>query len=58
MHAEVIDEPELFGGRGRHIDPRFGFGNYGPADLGTQAAPRAIRVGLIGPVEQLDGLRA
>ena len=59
MQAEVIDEPELeFGGRGRHIDPRFGIGNYGPADLGTQGAPRAIRVGLIGPAEQLDGLRS
>jgi hypothetical protein len=58
MRAEVIDEPELeFGGRGRHIDPRFGISNYGPADLGTQGAPRAIRVGLIGPADQLDGLR-
>ena len=58
MRAEVIDEPELeFGGRGRHIDPRFGIGNYGPADLGTQDAPRAIRVGLVGPADQLDGLR-
>jgi hypothetical protein len=59
MQAEVIDEPELeFGGRGRHIDPRFGIGNYGPADLGAQAAPRAIRVGLVGSADQLDGLRA
>lgn len=59
MRAEVIDEPELeFGGRGRHIDPRFGIGNYGPADLGTQDAPRAIRIGLVGPADQLDGLRS
>lgn len=58
MQAEVIDEPELeFGGRGRHIDPRFGISNYGPADLGTQDAPRAIRVGLVGPADQVDGLR-
>ena len=58
MQADVIDEPELeFGGRGRHIDPRFGIGNYGPADLGTQGAPQAIRVGLVGPADQLDGLR-
>jgi hypothetical protein len=58
MRADVIDEPELeFGGRGRHIDPRFGIGNYGPADLGTQGAPQAIRVGLVGPADQLDGLR-
>src|SRR5579862_2643315 len=58
MRADVIDEPELeFGGRGRHIDPRFGIGNYGPADLGTPGAPQAIRVGLVGPADQLDGLR-
>jgi hypothetical protein len=58
MRADVIDEPELeFGGRGRHIDPRFGIGNYGPADLGTQGAPQAIRVGLVGSADQLDGLR-
>jgi hypothetical protein len=58
MRADAVDEPELeFGGRGRHIDPRFGIGNYGPADLGTQGAPQAIRVGLIGPADQLDGLR-
>ena len=58
MRAEVIDEPELeFGGPGQHIDPRFGIGNYGPADLGSQDAPRAVRVGLIGPADQLDGLR-
>jgi hypothetical protein len=59
MQAEVIDEPELeFGGSGRHIDPRFGISNYGPADLGTQDAPRAIRIGLVGPADQLDGLRS
>jgi len=58
MQADVIDEPELeFGGRGRHIDPRFGISNYGPADLGTQGAPQAIRIGLVGPADQLDGLR-
>ncbi|MCK2238239.1 MULTISPECIES: hypothetical protein [unclassified Crossiella] len=58
MQAEVLDEPELeFGGAGRHIDPRFGISNYGPADLGSDEAPRAIRVGLIGPADQLGGIR-
>jgi hypothetical protein len=58
MHAEVIPEPELeFGGGGRHIDPRFGIANYGPADLAAVDAPRAIRIGLIGPADQLAGLR-
>ena len=59
MRAEILDEPELeFGGGSRHIDPRFGISNYGPADLGAVGAPRAIRVGLIGPADQLGGLRA
>jgi hypothetical protein len=59
MHAEVLDELELeFGGGTRHIDPRFGIINYGPADLGTAEAPHAIRVGLIGPANQLSGVRA
>jgi hypothetical protein len=59
MEAEVIGEPELeFGGGGRHIDPRFGIASYGPADLNASDAPRAIRIGLIGPADQLDGLRA
>ena len=53
MRAEVVDEPELeFGGRGRHIDPRFGITNYGPANLGSQDAPRAVRVGLVGPADR------
>ncbi|MGN9821837.1 argonaute/piwi family protein [Streptomyces sp. SD11] len=58
MRSMILDEPELeFGGAARHIDPRFGITNYGPADLGAADAPRAIRVGLIGPADQLDGLR-
>ena len=57
IHAEVLDEPELeFGGSSRHIDPRFGIHGYGPADLSIQGAPRAIRVGLVGPTRYLDGL--
>jgi len=58
MYSVILDEPELeFGGAARHIDPRFGITNYGPADLGAPDAPRAIRVGLVGPADQLDGLR-
>ncbi len=59
MRADVLDEPELeFGGGSRHIDPRFGIANYGPADLSSPDAPRAIRVGLVGPADHLDGLQA
>lgn len=58
MYSVILDEPELeFGGAARHIDPRFGITNYGPADLGAADAPRAIRIGLVGPADQLEGLR-
>jgi hypothetical protein len=58
MRAEVLDEPQLeFGGGGRHVDPRFGITAHGPADLNVPGAPTAIRVGVVGPADQLDGLR-
>jgi hypothetical protein len=58
MHIEILDEPELeFGGAQRHVDPRFGITAYGPADLGHDGAPTAIRLGLVGPRDQLDGIR-
>lgn len=58
MRAEVLDEPHLeFGGGSGHVDPRFGLTAYGPADLGAPDAPTAIRVGMVGPADQLDGLR-
>jgi hypothetical protein len=58
MRVEVLDEPQLeFGGGGRHVDPRFGITVHGPADLNMQGAPTAIRIGLVGPADQLDGLR-
>jgi hypothetical protein len=52
VRAEVLNEPELeFGGAGRHVDPRFGISNYGPADLDEPERRRPIRVGLIGPAD-------
>jgi hypothetical protein len=58
MHIEILDEPELeFGGARRHVDPRFGIAAYGPADLGHDSAPATIRLGLVGPRNQLDGIR-
>ncbi len=58
MHIEILDEPELeFGGAQRHVDPRFGIAAYGPADLGHDGAPTTIRLGLVGPRDQLDGIR-
>jgi hypothetical protein len=59
MRAEILAEPELeFGGACRHIDPRFGIANYGPADLNPVEGGRSIRVGLIGGAADLDALSA
>jgi hypothetical protein len=58
MHIEILDEPELeFGGAQRHVDPRFGIAAYGPADLGHDGAPTVIQLGLVGPRNQMDGIR-
>lgn len=57
MRAEVIEEPSLeFAGGARHLDCRFGIAEYGPVDLGTEGAPPAIRIGLLGDRRSLDGL--
>lgn len=59
MRATVLDEPELeFGAGGRHIDPRFGIANYGPLDAGTESAPTRIRVGIVGPLSAVEGIRS
>ena len=58
MQIEILDEPELeFGSGQRHADLRFGISAYGPADLVLDGAPTSIRLGLVGPRDQLDGLR-
>lgn len=55
MNAHVIDEPSLeFAGGARHIDPRFGVAEYGPADLTTLGAPRSINVGLLGAQASIE----
>jgi hypothetical protein len=54
----VLDEPELeFASGNRHIDPRYGIVDYGPADAGSPRAPTEIRVGLVGDAESIDGIR-
>lgn len=58
MRALVLDEPELeFAGGNRHIDPRYGIVDYGPADAGSPWAPTEIRVGLVGDAESVEGIR-
>jgi hypothetical protein len=58
MRARVLDEPELeFRASNRHIDPRFGIAQFGPADGETNTAPKRITVGIVGPAGASDGLR-
>lgn len=57
MKATVLDEPLLeFAGGGRHIDPRHGITDYGPADV-TEPTPRVVRAAIIGPQASIDGLQ-
>ncbi len=54
MSSAVLTEPFLeFAGRQRHIDPRFGIASYGPADRGSDDAPRDMNVGLVGDTAAL-----
>ena len=58
MKTYVLDEPELeFAGGNRHIDPRVGITDFGPADAESATAPREIPVGVVGPAEGVHGLR-
>ena len=57
MKLTVRDEPPLeFGGGARHVDPRHGIADYGPADAANSAV-RAIRAGIVGTPASIDGLR-
>jgi hypothetical protein len=58
MRAHVIEEPSLeFAGGARHVDPRFGVAEYGPADLVTPGAPRSIKIGLLGAQAKVDEIQ-
>lgn len=58
MKATFIEEPLLeFAGGARHIDPRHGVWDYGPADI-KDPTPRVVRAAVIGPQESIDGLQS
>ncbi len=56
MKIDFIPEPELEFGVGRHIDIKFGLMNYGPADYASALAPKAIKLGMVGTTQTLEGL--
>jgi hypothetical protein len=59
MRARVLDEPELeFRAANRHIDPRFGIAQFGPADGDMDTAPQRISIGIVGAAGSGDSLRA
>lgn len=59
MKADVFTEPSLeFAGGARHLDPRFGIVEYGPADLSAAGSPRTINIGLLGAEADTDATRA
>jgi hypothetical protein len=59
VKARVLDEPELeFRASTRHIDPRFGIAQFGPADADMDTAPRRVAVGIVGTSGAADGLRS
>jgi hypothetical protein len=56
MRVQLIPEPELQFGTGRHIDIKFGIMNYGPLDFDSPLAPKRIKVGLVGTPETVEGV--
>lgn len=58
MNITILDEPELeFAGGIRHVDPRFGIGDYGPADANSATAPEKIKLGIVGSTSAIEGVR-
>jgi len=56
MQVQLLPEPELEFGTGRHVDIRFGLMNYGPLDAGTPLAPKKIRLGIVGTSGTVGGV--
>jgi hypothetical protein len=58
MKVSILDEPHLeFLGGSRHIDPRSGIANYGPADA-ADSKVRTIRAAIVGTQDAIEGVRA
>lgn len=57
MIITSFEEPGLQFGTSSHIDIRFGLMNYCPLDFDSDAAPKQIRLGIVGSAATIQGLR-
>ncbi|MEY2584527.1 MAG: hypothetical protein QOD80_553 [Verrucomicrobiota bacterium] len=57
MKVELLSEPELEFGAGRHVDIRFGLRNYGPITFDDPIAPHEIRLGIVGTATTVAGVK-
>ncbi|MGV3774931.1 MAG: argonaute/piwi family protein [Verrucomicrobiales bacterium] len=57
MIVELLPEPELEFGAGKHIDIRFGLKNYGPVTFEVDTAPKQIQVGFVGTAKTIQGVK-
>ena len=56
---EFLPEPELeFAAHERHVDIRYGLMHSGPLDKYMAAAPKLIRLGLVGTAETTAGVQS
>jgi hypothetical protein len=57
MNVELLAEPELDFGAGKHVDIRFGLKNYGPVTFEVDTAPKEIQIGFVGTSKSIQGVR-
>ena len=57
MKIDLLREPELEFGAGRHVDIRFGLKNHGPVTFDDPVAPSAINVALVGTPATIDRVK-
>src|SRR5690349_16994320 len=57
MNLELLTEPELDFGAGKHVDIRFGLKNYGPVTFEVDTAPKEIQVGFVGTSKTIQGVK-
>lgn len=57
MKLELLTEPELEFGAGKHVDIRFGLKNYGPVAFEADTSPKVIQVGFVGTSKAVQGVK-